>query len=351
MSHRATNCSALLPPSLLLVGPGEEAVSLGPWSVPLFSLLSLHLLPVLLLGIRTLRIVHSQTPSPLLAPLTWLTCLPPSLLLLTSTGVLFPSLGKYVELALEVAVCLGLVKFLQLTLAMCGGADTVLQHCKERDTGLPIGSPPLVCLLPFKRPAVSGGHLSLVCLAPSLLLLTKVTILGIEVAYLALGYTRGGKFLAWDNSHNLASLPAGILGIYFYNIYMTIISGCMGDHQKRHLGIILLLQYILFDCLKLFTIFLTGTGMLSCVPPYISEEDVGHILKNVMKAFLATGLGLPFLNICAGSTDFIPQLVHGEPQGFNGPGATEDDPKIVIDNSNGLVSNLNRLKVEVQRSI
>ena len=87
-------------------------------------------------------------------------------------------LCQYVELLLEISLSLGLVKFVQLALAMCGGASTlvqvfssissfymffvfqyfpaftcfyVFQYCKERDTGLPIGSPPIVCLMPFPK--------------------------------------------------------------------------------------------------------------------------------------------------------------------------------------------------------
>ena len=35
--------------------------------------------------------------------------------------------SQYVELLLDISLSLGLVKFVQLALAMCGGADTVVQ--------------------------------------------------------------------------------------------------------------------------------------------------------------------------------------------------------------------------------
>ena len=36
-------------------------------------------------------------------------------------------LSQYVELLLEISLSLGLVKFVQLALEMCGGADTLVQ--------------------------------------------------------------------------------------------------------------------------------------------------------------------------------------------------------------------------------
>ena len=36
-------------------------------------------------------------------------------------------LSQYVELLLDITLSLGLVKFVQLALAMCGGADTLVQ--------------------------------------------------------------------------------------------------------------------------------------------------------------------------------------------------------------------------------
>jgi len=327
LSSAFPNCSALLP-SLLLVGPGEEFASLGGWAIPMFSILFLAFLPVWVVGLSTLHIIRTQAHPSLLPSLSWLACLPPSLLLFTSIGILLPDLGTYVELLLEISLSLGLVKFVQLALAMCGGVDTLVQYCKERDTGLPIGSPPIVCLMPFPKPPVTQNNLSVVCLAPSLLLATKVTILAIEVAYLCLGHNPSeSNFLAWDNAHNLLSIPAGIFGIYFFNMFMSLIGCCMGEHPKKNLGFFLLLQYILFDCLKLFVSFLLGTNMISCVPPFLQQEHIGHMLKNIIKAFLAAGLGLPFLKIVAGKSDPIPQLVQTTPISLENPSFRNSEPR------------------------
>ena len=65
-----------------------------------------------------------------------------------------------------------------------------------------------------------------------------------------------------------------------------------------------------------------GTGMLTCVPPFLSQTLVAHTLKNYIKvaitifldftiiiitiytqAFLATFVGIPYLTLCAGNTE------------------------------------------------
>merc|ERR1719278_1690415 len=86
-------------------------------------------------------------------------------------------------------------------------------------------------------------------------------------------------------------------------MFNFLMNDCMEGNSKRLLGIVLLLEFILFDCLRLFFIFLTGTGMLTCVPPFLSQALVAHTLKNYIKAFLATFVGIPYLTLCAGNTE------------------------------------------------
>ena len=50
-----------------------------------------------------------------------------------------------------------------------------------------------------------------------------------------------------------------------------------------------------------------GSGMLSCVPPHLSLERVEHLLKNCIKAFLATFIGVPYLSICYGKIEMHAQ--------------------------------------------
>ena len=89
------------------------------------------------------------------------------------------------------------------------------------------------------------------------------------------------------------------MGIYGFNILLNMFNGVLKTNTKRHLGSILLMEYILFDVLRIFFLFLSGTGILNCLPPFFSAQDVEHLLKNIMKAFLATWIGGPFLKYCS----------------------------------------------------
>ena len=39
--------------------------------------------------------------------------------------------------------------------------------------------------------------------------------------------------------------------------------------------------------------------MLQCVPPFLSQKLVEHLMKNYIKAFLATGIGMAMMKIVA----------------------------------------------------
>eukprot|EP00092_Neocalanus_flemingeri_P021154 GFUD01022928.1.p1 GENE.GFUD01022928.1~~GFUD01022928.1.p1 ORF type:complete len:394 (+),score=58.36 GFUD01022928.1:105-1184(+) len=299
------NCSALHLP--LVVGPDEVFSSMGHWSTAVYIILGLHAVPVWLVGTLLLLRLAKLCPPALFHNLAWLISVPPVLMFLTTLAILLPSVGKYVEVLLEVVLCVGLVKFLKLTITLCGGKDSLVSYCADRDILLPVGSPPLVCFLPCTKPSITKYRLSCIMLGPSILLGLKVVILAVDLIYLLIDYTPSGDFLGVDNIHNLASFPIGLGAIYSLNIYLVIINECLPSNTKRLLGLVLVLEFILFDCLRLFFIFLTGSGMLTCIAPYLSQDTVVHLLKNIIKAFLATFMGIPYLQICAEKME-LPQL-------------------------------------------
>ena len=86
----------------------------------------------------------------------------------------------------------------------------------------------------------------------------KVIILSVDLIYLLVSYTPSGSYLALDNTHAVLNIPAGLVGIYCYNIYLGPTSQFLGGSGRKHLGTILLMEYVLFDVLRLFYVFLAG---------------------------------------------------------------------------------------------
>ena len=121
---------------------------------------------------------------------------------------------------------------------------------------------------------------------PKVLLAYKVLQLVVEVTFLLLAFSPSSTFLSLSNLHNLLSFPVSLLAIYAYTMFNVLMGRVMEGNPRRLLGIVLLLQFVLFDCLRLFFIFLTGTGMLTCVPPYLTQALVAHSLKNYIKVSL-----------------------------------------------------------------
>ena len=138
----------------------------------------------------------------------------------------------------------------------------------------------------------------MVLFTPVLLLLIKLIILAVEVVFVISSYNPDRQFFSLDNIHNLAAIPVGLFGIYGYNMFLIIINKFVPEKSDSFLGIILLVMFVLFDCTRMFFVFLTGTGMQTCVYPFLAVDTVSHFLKNCIKGFLATFIGIPFLTIC-----------------------------------------------------
>lgn len=299
---KIVNCSALDIPDI--VGPGQVFASLGHWNTAVYIILVLHLIPVWVVSGLCLSKLSN---GPAMSTLRYLIALPPTLITVTSIGILVPSTGKYIEVICEIVLSFGLVKFIYLCMILCGGHSAITSFCQDRKIGLPIGAPPLVCLLLLQKPKVTRTSLTLVSLMTKMLLGYKFLILIVDLVFLISGYKQSGNFLALDNLHNILSFPVGLLAIYCYTIFNFLMNDCLAGNNKRVVGIILLLEFILFDCLRLFFIFLTGTGMLTCVPPFLSQDLVVHTLKNYIKAFLTTFVGIPYLTICASKSEEMSQ--------------------------------------------
>ena len=145
-----------------------------------------------------------------------------------------------------------------LCVILCEGEKSIVNICKDEDIKLPIGSPPFVCLLPLSQPEISSRNVKLMVVAPKFLFLYKSLILFIEIIYIVLGYESSGDFFNLDNLHNIIGIPVGLITIYFYTMFNFVMNTVMEGNSKRFIGVILLLEFVLFDCTRLFFIFLTG---------------------------------------------------------------------------------------------
>lgn len=302
-----TNCSAVHPTGV--VGPVQFFESIGHWTTAVYVILVIHVLPVWALSGVTLIRLRSTCCPPLVPSLAILVCVPPTVVSLAAIGILLPSFGIYIELLIDIALVIGLIQFISFSVILCGGIKSIVEICKSKKITLPIGSPPFVCLLLCRQPRVTQRNLGVVTRVPLILVLVKVTILIVEVVKNALHPDREpDDYFSVGNIHNLVSIPAGIAGIYSYTIYMVLVNWTIPHTPHRLLGVILLLLFIIYDCSRLFFVFLTGTNMLSCVPPSLTQTVVADFLKNVIKGFLVVFLGMPYLKLASTKVE-ISQLL------------------------------------------
>jgi len=294
LTRSQAGCQLDLP---AMIGPVQVFESLGHWNTAVLVILGLHILPVWAVASTLLCRLSSQVRPPLRLTSATLIIVPPALMSIAAAGIIVPSTGVFVEILHEIVISFGLVQFTGLCVKICDGRATIISFCDKNNVKLPIGSPPFVCLLPLTQPAINPVNFSLMVLAPKLLLLYKSLILCVEIVYFATGYQPSGDFVSLDNLHNVIGIPVGLITIYFYTMFNFVMNNVMAGNSKRFIGVILLVEFILFDCTRLFFIFLTGTGMLTCVPPFLTQAAVVHLMKNYIKAFVATGLGLAMINL------------------------------------------------------
>ena len=167
-----------------------------------------------------------------------------------------------------------MVRYIKSVVDQAGGTEKFAEHCRDHDVKLNLGSPPFICLLPVRQPSPTKFNLSLVGSpleagdlifslqikwGPIMLFCLKIIILSVDLIYLIVGYSPSGLYLDLDNIHAVLNIPAGLVGIYCYNIYLGPTSQFLGDSSKKHLGTILLMEYVLFDVLRLFYVFLAGS--------------------------------------------------------------------------------------------
>ena len=121
----------------------------------------------------------------------------------------------------------------------------------------------------------------------------KMIILSVDLIYLIVGYTPSGSYLHLDNIHAVLNIPAGLLGIYSYNIFLGPSSQYLGDSSRKHLGTILLMEYVLFDVLRLFYVFLAGELPGHWEPAYIITICCRHWHLDLSVPALLSGGHLP----------------------------------------------------------
>lgn len=291
------------------------------WSTAVYIILGLHLVPVWAAAISGLLHLRLATPlratppgSPsLLPPLAWLVSVPPALMSLATAGIVVPSTGPFVEILLEVVLAVAMVCFIKYVVAIFGKEDILVDVCNTKKVLLPLGAPPFCFLQGCHKPPISYRNISIITFFPKLLVVVKLVVFIIEVVLTVLQVKRTDGFLGLDTIHLVLQLPIGLVCMYFYTMFLIIANQIIADNSKRFLGFVILLLVVFFDCLRIFFIFLTGTGMLTCVPPHLTLLIVVDFLKNIIKGFLTTFCGLPFIQLCV-TSPLVPLKEGGESQ-------------------------------------
>ena len=109
--------------------------SIGHWLSSVYVILCLHAVPVWLVSSH-IRLGLKVATTPYLA---WLLSCPPLLMVLTSLGIILPSLGIFLEVLLELVIVVTMLKYIQWVVHRLGGSDALVAKCQEDNVRIPLG--------------------------------------------------------------------------------------------------------------------------------------------------------------------------------------------------------------------
>ena len=153
-----------------------------------------------------------------------------------------------------------MVSFNSFVLSVFGDSLNLAEVCFKDKIVVPLGAPPCCFLQPCNKPIITTRNLNFLTIGTKLLVAVKIAILVIEILLSAVGYPRDpGNFIAVDNIHQIVQFPICLVGMYFYTMFIIIAYQVLKKDNKKFLGFIILLQFVFFDCFRLFYVFLAGS--------------------------------------------------------------------------------------------
>ena len=123
-----------------------------------------------------------------------------------------------------------MVQFIRYITVKHGGTRNLAALCKKKNISLNLGSPPFICLIPFKQPSPTLASLAIVKWGPIMLLCVKIATFAVDIIYYILDYHPSGMYLEVDNIHYILHIPAGS---YDNNIFKMIKSFCIPKNSVQ----------------------------------------------------------------------------------------------------------------------
>ena len=149
----------------------------------------------------------------------------------------------------------GILLYQKLVIFISDGVNGVVSTCQKKKITLPTWAPPC-CLFPFLPTVeVTARNLSFITTVPMFLLSIKIFNMIIQIIG---GVSTDLSFESFEGIITTISLLLTIFTIYNFTMFNIIIENVLEGDKRRFLGVLLLVEYILFDSQRGFFKLLSG---------------------------------------------------------------------------------------------
>jgi len=282
---------------LIFCGPVEVYEALGSSAVVVYIMLTaLYLIPIWTYsGINVTRLTKSyqnkKSKSLLLLP-----TVPVFLSFLSGLGIILPCAGIFVETISDAVLTVGLMLYFELAERIHHKTkDNAKDNQEEKEQQMILTDSSVISrlLTPRRRAMV---HNFLLSSSLFLLLWSKQVILFMDLINIP-HLVPGSTFLSLTPD-TVARLVALFLALATCLLSLVKMKNLREDKVDTNPGLYILLLYFLYTAIWIFFIFIEETRLLRDLSVPFVRNYVSHFVKNIQKVFLATIIGVPFVQSC-----------------------------------------------------
>ena len=163
---------------------------------------------------------------------------------LTLPALLSPPTAPLVSLLQDCVSVSAMLVFTNLTISLLGGEDTIASHANTtHPTSCPIGTPPLCCLMPCRKPKITTRIIQMILLPVRLLSAAIFINFLINLFIVFSGFYPSRDFVNFSNLHNILIIPFFISTMYTYKVFIAVTSSMLVGSSHKLRGI---LNFIMF---------------------------------------------------------------------------------------------------------
>jgi hypothetical protein len=173
---------------------------------------------------------------------------------LTLPALLSPPTAPLVSLLQDIVSVFSMLLFTLFTTRILGGLD----HMAKLATTCPIATPPLCCLLPCTRPAVTKQIVRLILFPVKLLSVVILVNFLINMYLVYSGFYPNPVITEISNLHNILLIPFFISCMYTYKVFIAVTNSMLLGTKHTLRGTLIFIMFVFCKITLTIRNILTG---------------------------------------------------------------------------------------------